>query len=471
MQTALLLTSQSVHKATQKDSWYWVNTAITIALSIGLHQDSDSSNYSSDCCLRRRLWWCCYVRDKVVALGLGRPTRIKSTEYNVTLLQLEDLKLTALDNSRMLLNHGQIGPHNRSLQLQSAELLIEKTKLCIIIEEILENTAQAATLSREGFDALEASLRSWHANLPESCRYHPATPGLQQESLTSSVHLRQYLLQMVYHTAVYTLHRPRFIPLTTSQSPILGLTQQERKMSRAAVLNAVDQITRMAAELHQRKLDSKLPISAVTVICPAIFVHILNMRSCVRTRREAALLSFRVCMRTLERLRELYPCMDTTITYLEAVLRKVCENGTPLFSNSISDIFTLNKTDLTDIHAVLGGDDRIKEHQFTHVAPSEGAVGLSGLASLLAAGAACDGDLDLDEVAESGLIRPPIASAPSSSSSPSSLNFPAGMQEQMRDHGHTGSFNWPVHISQGETFFDNGLQSLGPNFDLDTFSF
>ena len=84
------------------------------------------------------------------------------------------------------------------------------------------------------------------------------------------------------------------------------MTNVERETSRAMALDAAHNITRLAAELHYNHMDEALPVTALTLLCPAIFMHLVNMKSQNASTKDTAMLSFRVCMRLLERLKVLY---------------------------------------------------------------------------------------------------------------------------------------------------------------------
>lgn len=460
VQVALLLTSKCVSKTDKKDSWHWVNAAITMAMFIGLHQERKSpSTQTDEDGLRRRVWWCCYVRDKIVALGLGRPTRIKSFDFEVPMLQIKDVELTVLGTRRVLLDHDHIGPHDQASELQSAELLIEKTKLSILIESILHHVADNSVMSAENCNSLDMALKSWCVALPASCHPQPLKPGRQMEAITLSNHLRQHLLHMVYYTAVYTLHRPRVLPQSPHQISTLTTTAQEREASRARLRESADNITRLAAEIHRQKLDYNLPLTAITVICPAIFMHLLNMKSGIQARREAAVLSFRVCMRTMEKLQELYTCTDATISYLEHVLRSAAITGLPWIDNSIPDIFRLNQTDRSDLLAILGRNSLSKSRE--QPGPSQGAMGLSGLDSLLDPGVACDWEVDADTTRGSAF---PMRS-PDSGMHWLNLDSDETGVDWVTDWRQTPSTPQKMFDASDPCFFDLDLASM--RFDMD----
>jgi transcription factor-like protein len=312
----------------------------------------------------RRVWWSCYLRDKILALGVNRPTRIKDEEFELPMLQADDFELEVLATRLPLLDHDHIGPYSSSQQIESAELLVEKTKLFVLINRVLQRQQRTSFETYSGteetpehpdsVEAIEDALKLWLANLPPSCRWSAPLHELPPDNMTTSIHVRRNLLHMSYHTAMYSLHRPRFLPSSPHQAPSEHIPPEARARSRAVVLDSVNKITHLAAELHQHKLDGNLPLAAITVLYPAICMHLLNMKSRNDHVREAAIHRFRVCMRIMEKLRELYASADATIGYLEIVLRSAFVAGAPWASSSAEGVFQLNRQDRSDISAVLG---------------------------------------------------------------------------------------------------------------------
>lgn len=339
-----------------------------MAFSMSLHKSAtfESPTPTSRSRLLRRIWWSCYLRDKILALGISRPSRMKDEDSDVAMLRPADLEVKTLATRLEILDLGQLGPYEEAKQVESGELLIEKTRLFMIINRVLQFQQRLTavnydgtvgitdTLAQDSFDAIEQALTSWLTSLPDSCRWRPLTDEDRQDSMHTSVHVRRSLLHMAYHTAVYSLHRPRFLPFSPRHAPLMRISQEEREMSRDKVLDSVNKITHLAAELHHHKMDGNLPLAAITVLYPAVCMHLINMKSRDPEMRQASIHRFRVCMRILESLRDVYSSTDATIGYIEMVLRNAYVADAPWASNSAEGVFQLNKEDHTDIAAVLG---------------------------------------------------------------------------------------------------------------------
>ncbi|KAJ3550360.1 hypothetical protein NM208_g5 [Fusarium decemcellulare] len=379
-QTALLLTCRGVSDRERKDSYYWVNTAISLAYTVNLHRSSCSKNVPLNKQKHlRRLWWCCYVRDNILSLGMRKPTRIKEQDFDVPMLEVADLEFSLLTRRHTLLEHGSVGPFDQTKELESAELCVQKTRLSVLMNQILQFQAESnhpedcapPMPSNDpgrpgGLNALDAALKSWKKALPRSCCYRSFS-GQQSEfeATATPVDVRRHLLHMAYYTALYTLHRPRFL----ADSPRHHLNRnlrQAQEASKVLVLDSARNITRLAAELHQHDMDCNLPIAAITVLSPAISMHLLHMKSQNQTVRDLALCNFRVCMSVMEKMQKLYPAAEVTVKSLEMTLRNASTNATtgPIQSHT-STLTILHDGSLTQAHKNYGAQtaDASSENQ------------------------------------------------------------------------------------------------------------
>lgn len=62
--------------------------------------------------------------------------------------------------------------------------------------------------------------------------------------------------------------------------------------------------------------------TGVTVLLPAIIIHVLDPKSLDNVARQAALNGFRQCILVLETLRDIYPTTDFAMQFAEAVIHK-----------------------------------------------------------------------------------------------------------------------------------------------------
>lgn len=326
----------------QKDTWHWMGVAISLAHTIGLHRNPGSTSMTpAKQKLWKRIWWSCFMRDRLIALGMRRPTRIKDEDFDVPMLEPSDFELEALSQDNTVIPASCTLIRDVEMQRELAILCIAKAQLCVCISHMLktqysvlirdkmkpENTTNSTMMlfpnkqldNIESVNVVDHELLAWAESLPSCCQYRTLTP-LDVKEGRSTLAVQRTLLHMVYYTTISALHRPQFLPSSPLQAPTTS--RQVQDMSRLRVRDAAMHITRMATELHQYRLERFLPTTGVTVILPAMIIHLLEMKNPTSQARERATRGFRQCMRVMEKLREVYAAADYATGFLDAALRK-----------------------------------------------------------------------------------------------------------------------------------------------------
>ncbi|PNY29426.1 Cutinase transcription factor 1 beta [Tolypocladium capitatum] len=342
VQALMLMTYWYETPDDQKDTWHWMGIAISLAHTIGLHRNPEATSMSvSKQRLWKRIWWSCFMRDRLIALGMRRPMRIKDEDFDVPMLVESDFEIQALADSNTVIPRECTLVRDVAMQRELAAMCVAKADLCVCIGHMLkvqysvlirdkmkpENTTNSTMMlfpnkqldNAEGVGAVDLELAAWAHALPDCCRHRPLSP-LDVEDGRSTMAVQRTLLHMVYHTAISALHRPQFLPSSPSQAPTTS--RQAQDMSRLRVRDAASQITRMATELHHLRLERYLPTTGVTVILPAMIIHLLEMKNQAPQTRERSTRGFRQCMRVMEKLREMYAAADYATGFLDAALRK-----------------------------------------------------------------------------------------------------------------------------------------------------
>ncbi|KAG5973584.1 Cutinase transcription factor 1 beta [Claviceps digitariae] len=326
----------------QKDTWHWMGVAISLAHTIGLHRNPGTTSMStSKQRLWKRIWWSCFMRDRLVALGMRRPTRVKDEDFDVPMLLESDFDIQPLREGISVVPAECTLIRDVNMQRELAVMCISKAKLCLCISQMLktqysvlirdkmkpENTTNSTMMlfpnnkmdNVDNVKSVDLELSAWAASLPDVCRYRPLN-AMDVQGGRSTLAVQRTILHMVYHTTISALHRPQFLPSSPTQRPVASREVQET--SRLRVRDAAAQITRMASELHHLRLEKFLPTTGVTVILPAMIIHLLEMKSPSPQARERATRGFRHCMRVMEKLREIYAAADYATGFLDAALRK-----------------------------------------------------------------------------------------------------------------------------------------------------
>lgn len=107
LQSALLLAFYHSEKDLHTQPWYWSGIAISHCQIMGLHRppvttDERSSVDGRKRSIWRRLWWCCFFRDRWLSLTLGRPLRINLDDCTVPSPVAADLLIDVADMPAIL---------------------------------------------------------------------------------------------------------------------------------------------------------------------------------------------------------------------------------------------------------------------------------------------------------------------------------------------------------------------------------
>jgi hypothetical protein len=215
-------------------------------------------------------------------------------------------------------------------------MFIEKAKLCLCVSHVL--SAQYSVLSHKFGGTMETTmmlvpkkstaetfevrrcdqeLEDWLANLPVETQYSPSN-GNKLSEANEVLHSHRALLKMVYLTTSSALHRPQVLPAV----PYPSTDAELQEMSRNKVRFAAVEITNIAQDLHVLDLTRYYPTTGVTVLLPAVIIHLLDIKSSDPSVRMTSLQRFYQCMRILQRLREIYASADFATSFLEAAIRK-----------------------------------------------------------------------------------------------------------------------------------------------------
>jgi hypothetical protein len=318
-----------------------MGVAISLAHTIGLHRNPENSNMDlRKKKLWKRIWWSCFMRDRLIALGMRRPTRVKDEDYDVPMLTESDFEIAPVAEHITVIPRECALARDVDSQRKLAQMCIAKAKLCLCVSHVL--SAQYSVLVRcQGMQGVEGATRSsvmlfpkkldqtdevrncdlelsqWIAELPEACQY---SNELSTGNSAPSLFVNRALLNMAYFTTLSALHRPQVLPSPATTKP--DGSRELQDTSRRKVRVASREITRISQDLHAHGLEKYLPTTGVTVLLPAIIIHLLDIKSCNDDARQAAMDGFCQCMLVLEKLRDIYASADFATQFLEAAIRK-----------------------------------------------------------------------------------------------------------------------------------------------------
>lgn len=321
----------------QKDAWYWMGVVISLAHTVGLYKNPENTDMEPrKKKLWKRIWWSCVMRDRLIALGMRRPTRVKNGDYDTPMLTEDDFEISVLPEHITCIPTECGLARDIGAQRQLAQMCVAKVKLCLHIGRILSTQysvlAQYHTdtsthlnmmlfpkkLDQKGeIQRCDQELSQWITDLPATCQY---SSKLGAGNSAPLIFVHRALLNMVYFATVSALHRPQVLPPLPTINPDSGQNLQD--ISRRKVREASCAITCISRDLYTYNLEKYLPTAGVTVLLPAIIIHLLDIKSCVDPVRQSAIDGFCHCMLVLEKLRDSYASADFATQFLEATIRK-----------------------------------------------------------------------------------------------------------------------------------------------------
>ncbi|KAF5709071.1 cutinase transcription factor 1 beta [Fusarium mundagurra] len=341
VQSLLLMTYWYDSDSDDKHTWYWMGLALTTAHIEGLHRDlEEPQQMNKQGRLRRRIWWSCVIRDRLLGLGLRRPSRIREDEFSVTRLRLDDFDISAPPPpavARLLVAPSYTGkdPVNRQ---RMAALCIDLSQLCTTIGRILHSQYTIASTPGGGsnylrraivrprslkeqansFAKCDADLQEWFRNLTPESRYVPGardggTATAQVEN--STIRLHKILLYMKYLTAIGALHRPQVFYSGSDTIDSTRKVESRRKLTEAAVA-----ITKLAFDLQSNGQMRFAPTSSIPAFLSAALIHLLNIRSPDEETRNISIGRFCQCLDALHQLQNMYTAADEAVQIINNML-------------------------------------------------------------------------------------------------------------------------------------------------------
>ena len=345
IQSLLLMTYWYETPDDQKDSHHWMGIAVSLSHTIGLHRNPEKSAAIDPARKRlwKRIWWSTYMRDRLVALGMRRPTRIKNADFDVPMLELSDFESAVIPEGPSCVPTDCKLLRDLEMQKQLNIMCIESAKLCICMSHVLSvqysvlnnnhgvvseqgSTKTTVHLVAKRLDpeqnevqTCNNELERWKSELAEEAQY--VVPSWSDvDAGNDAIVLNRSLLHMIYFATLSALHRPQVLP-STSLPPRQQQTEQ-LDHSRKAVRLAASEITSIAHRLYDLDMVRYLPTTGITVLLPAIIIHLLDIKAPDEVTRRTSLRGFCQCMQIMSKLRDIYAAADYSTAFLEAAIRK-----------------------------------------------------------------------------------------------------------------------------------------------------
>jgi hypothetical protein len=197
---ALLLMGQYLNSSLELDnSWTVVGLAIRMAQSLGLHLNATTSSLEAvDQEVRKRVWWGCFVIDRLLSIKVGRPPIIHDGPH-ITIkfpLPIDDEYLT---------NDGEGSPIQPSGIPSKFAFLTHVITQCRLLERICNTlySGRQEDVSKQGLTdipkllamsiQLDGDLVAWQQTLPPHLQFDSRVPGWEFERQRSTLLMRQVM--------------------------------------------------------------------------------------------------------------------------------------------------------------------------------------------------------------------------------------------------------------------------------------
>lgn len=295
-QSLLLITSWQDASDEHGKTWFWIDAAVSHAFAAGLHLEPSvhKPNLSRrKQRLRRRVWWCCFIRDRLLSLGMKRPPRIRDGDFQVAMLEEADFQpeqIRSDDGDHARFEAACVYVRSRKKRAELARMCVAQATLCRSMSflssgmyvaphdsSLSAGTRRAAADGGEQrlFTTYIRDLLEWRDGLPEGVSYRPISSSDIGRDGNTSISLDRAVLHMIYYAAVLCLYRSRFMVLQHDRADASAM---EKEMCKIYMQHSAKRIGEISRNIYDHGLDRLLPSMAANIAVSAASVHLLELR-------------------------------------------------------------------------------------------------------------------------------------------------------------------------------------------------
>jgi hypothetical protein len=298
---------------------YWFDLAYSTAERVGLLASLETGSFSH----KHRLWWCLYVRDRILSLGFRRPLRIPNSDVTMSLLEAtkyyssepyHELVLVMLGEASVMLNWEN--------QERMMLLFIQEIKLAhcmgVIINLLYQDVWSPApsgdceysmvpksNISQASITGCEQLLRTWIQDLPAPAHYF--SPSLLHGCHTESPEI----VLLVHQAFLYLLHLTAMsILCQAASSGGDGLETTITSEMRGLTLRVNETLN----ELHECRMLHFLPGSTVTILGIILEASIPDLKVPDAIVRMQAMSNLYACEEAAGHLLQTYPAAEIVLS-------------------------------------------------------------------------------------------------------------------------------------------------------------
>ncbi|KAJ9501903.1 hypothetical protein H2202_002865 [Exophiala xenobiotica] len=301
------------------DSWHWIGIATSLSQTLGFHRDPGRSSIPlSQRRLWRRIWPCCFFRDRYVALGMGRPTRITAEDCDVPEVVVDDLfadHLSFLDVSASA--SATIQKCN-----QLSPIFVRMVQLAKIIEDVLacQYRPGKPPASGPGAQDIDVALQTWYTHLEPECRVDGVSLHADGQSKAETV--TRLFLHVMYHAVVITLFKP-FVFKKESNHHEAELVDYSPVVAWDKCVNSASTAMTLLTHLAENDLVGYLPPEAPPALIIIVSILFLERLWATGLKRLLATQKIDLAMLILRELEKKYFAARFIIAYFTEAFQKI----------------------------------------------------------------------------------------------------------------------------------------------------
>ncbi|KAF5701109.1 cutinase transcription factor 1 beta [Fusarium mundagurra] len=319
VQSLLLMTLWYKSPEEHRNTWHWIDVAVSQAFAIGLHLEPNKAILSRrQCSLRRKIWWSCYATDRLISLNLRRPPKIRAGDFQVKMPEESDFQINLQSKDRHVLIQAMC-PYASDSDSRSTlgRLFIELAGLCRLMDSFLQSYRSpriddddillscdygtSESLNHrldtiQKLSALKKQLTDWKNSLPQVSHYKSST----STEFTSTIYLHYTVLHMTFQTLMLYTHRSTSI-VAKQDRDYAGAEE-----AKTGMIDAATKISNLAGDVIERGLCSFLPASILGGLVHATAICLQNARDKDEPRKQDSEEGLMQCLEVITIMEEIY---------------------------------------------------------------------------------------------------------------------------------------------------------------------
>ncbi|KAJ9145079.1 C6 zinc finger domain containing protein [Pleurostoma richardsiae] len=318
-QGALMLTYHAVSND-DKTNTYWLSTAVHFARNA--HADHyvnmEANPKGNSRGVLKRLWWCCILRDRIMALGLRRPLNIRPGDFDFTQPGLSESDFQdEIRNSRV---------YNAATKQVLVQLAVSLCELVVVLNEPLAilYPMGPGTKINEPRD-IERKINTCLADL--NWWYEKTTAKFHIPSHIFGVHesliLFTDMMYIYYHTAKVSLCNHKVL-VSVTDSDLVGYQGDRQLEAQAELDESLRSITEYLMELERLGQIKYLPNTFVAFSALPFVWYILDAKLINDgSESEGARKDLKIYIDVMKGFRSLYESTDSVLQSIGKVINYI----------------------------------------------------------------------------------------------------------------------------------------------------